>query len=240
MRYAILGDVHSNLPALEAVLADIDKQGAETILCVGDVVGYAADPKECLQIVRERAAAAVAGNHDCGTVDSVDMTYFNEDARDAIEWTKGRLSEEELSYLADLPLVAEFDELLLVHSTPYYPGDFAYIQTLYDAALAFSKMQQGICFVGHSHVPVIFAASNPIDFFLVQEFDIPKEEKVIVNVGSVGQPRDMDPRASYALLDTDKRTLYMRRLDYDINDAEQRIQTAGLPDTNGQRLHWGR
>ena len=240
MRYAVLGDVHSNLVALETVLEAAAKEGAETFVFVGDVIGYAANPKECLQIVRERAGAIVAGNHDWGAVGKVDLTYFNADARDAVEWTKAQLSAEELDVLAALPLTADFQGALLVHSTPYLPDMFNYIQTLYDAVLAFQKLPHSLAFVGHSHVPVVFVGSDPLDYFIVNEFELPADHKVIINVGSVGQPRDLDPRACYAIVDTELRTVSIRRVEYDIATTVARIQAAGLPETNAQRLFWGR
>lgn len=240
MRYAIIGDVHGNLHALEAVLADIDDQGADTFLCVGDVIGYAAHPKECTQIVRERAACVVAGNHDFGAVDKINLAYFNADARDAIEWTKEQLSEDDLAWLTDLPLVADFDSLTLVHSTPYSPEFFAYIQTLYDASLAFETLDRPLAFVGHSHVPIVFVDSDPVDYFLLAEFKVPEAHKMIVNVGSVGQPRDLDCRASYAILDTESRMVFLRRIDYDVSAAADAVLAADLPSTNAQRLLLGR
>jgi len=240
LRCAILGDIHGNLPALEAVVRAIKLEGVDTILCVGDLVGYAANPTECIQVIRERGCTVVAGNHDFGAVDRVDLSYFNADARDAIEWTRQQLPETERAYLAGLPLTGQLDSICLVHSTPYFPEEFAYIQTLYDASLAFSKLEQNIAFVGHTHVPVIFVNSDPLDYFLVSEFDVPNGHRVMVNVGSVGQPRDMDPRASYAVLDTDQRKIFMRRVKYDVEAAADRILKAGLPETNAQRLFWGR
>ncbi len=240
MRCAILGDIHGNLPALEAVLDAVKGEGIEAVLCVGDVVGYAADPKECIQIVRERAPFVVAGNHDCGAVGRMDLTYFNSDASDAIEWTREQLSEEERDYLAELPLTIQLEDVCLVHSSPHCPGEFSYIQTLYDASVAFGELDRGLAFIGHSHVPVIFVNSDPVDYLVAEEFDVPPGKKVIVNVGSVGQPRDLDPRASYVVLDTEQRKLFMRRVEYDIEAAAERIAAAGLPATNAQRLFWGR
>ena len=203
-------------------------------------MGYAARPRECLQAVRDRAECVVAGNHDYGAVEKINLVYFNADAREAIEWTDDQLSEDELDWLRELPLTAEFDGLLLVHSTPYSPEYFSYIQTLYDAALAFRKMEGRIAVVGHSHVPIVFVNSNPIDYFLLAEFAIPEHEKMIVNVGSVGQPRDLDYRASYAIIDTDSGQVLMQRVDYDVRAAAEAVLAADLPAVNAQRLFLGR
>jgi len=240
VRYAVIGDIHGNLPALEAVLADIRREGVDQILCVGDVVGYGANPRECLHVMMERECPVVAGNHDFGAVGRVDLTYFNADARDAIEWTREQLDQQERAYLSGLPLIVTLDDISLVHSTPYFPEDFPYIQTVYDAALAFGKLESRLAFVGHSHVPIIFVDSDPVDYFLVSEFDIPPGERVIVNVGSVGQPRDLDPRACYVILDTDLDRISVHRVQYNVKEAAARICAAGLPRTNAQRLAWGR
>jgi len=218
----------------------IKAEGVDTIVCVGDIVGYGANPRECVHVIRERGCSVVAGNHDFGAVGRVDLSYFNADARDAIQWTREQLAEDECAYLAELPLTVRFDSVCLVHSTPYVPEEFSYIQTLYDASLAFSRLEQNIAFVGHSHVPLIFVNSDPVDYFMVGEFDIPPGAKVMVNVGSVGQPRDLDPRASYVLWDTDLERLSMRRVKYDVKATADRILAAGLPETNARRLFWGR
>jgi len=240
LRLAILGDIHGNYPALEAVLAVIDAEGVDAIACVGDVVGYAAQPKECLQVIRERARCVVAGNHDYGTVGLMDLEYFNSDARDAVEWTKSQLSQEDMDYLAQLPLTAEFEGFLIVHSTPYLPQQFSYIQTIYDAELAFAELVQQVAFVGHSHVPVTFINTEALDYFQVTSFEVSADRKMIVNVGSVGQPRDLDPRAAFAILDTEARECVIHRVDYDIEAAALAILDAGLPRMNAYRLVRGR
>ena len=239
MRCAVIGDMHGNFHALEAVLGAIKNDGVDSMVCIGDVVGYASNPRECLQAVREQASCVVAGNHDFASADKLDMSYFNPKARDSIEWTKEQLSEEEVAYLAGLPLVAEFEGLFLVHSTPYRPEEFLYVEFPYDVALAFSSMEKQFAFVGHSHVPIVFVNSKPIEYVPQAEFELPDSEEVIVNVGSVGQPRDLDPRASYALLDTDLRRVFIRRVEYDVSAAADAILAQGLPAANAHRLFVG-
>jgi diadenosine tetraphosphatase ApaH/serine/threonine PP2A family protein phosphatase len=238
--YAVLGDVHGNLQALQGVLADAESAGAERVLCVGDIVGYGADPRECLLLLQELVAVAVAGNHDCAGSDRFSVDYFNADARDSIEWTREQLSEADRDYLGALPLVEVVDEITLVHSTPFSPEYFDYIQTLYDVQLAFDHVGTCICFVGHTHVPVMFLDASPIEFFLQPEFDLPADRKVIVNVGSVGQPRDLDPRACYVLYDSEEERVSVRRVDYDLHSASARMVEAGLPSTNAARIVLGR
>jgi len=240
LRVAVLADIHSNLHALETVLDVVDDLGADAIVCLGDIIGYAAHPKACLEIMRERAACAVGGNHDFGAIGRMDLSYFNSDARDAVEWTKDELSEEELKFLEELPLTAEFEGMFLVHSTPYFPEQFAYIQTIYDAELAFGELEQRIAFVGHSHVPLVFVNGDGIDYFQIAAFEVPPERRMIINVGSVGQPRDLDSRASFAIIDTATNEVSMERVEYDVEAAAESIIEAGLPKMNAYRLSRGR
>ena len=240
MRYAVLGDIHGNLQALNAVLDDMKDLGVESILCVGDVVGYGANPVECLQIMRERDVAIVAGNHDWAALGKVSVEYFNADARDSMEWTCGQLSRQDVDYLESMPLVEMRDCITLVHSNPFGPEYFDYIQTLYDVMLTFQHLETPIAFVGHSHVPVMFSESEPLDCFLVPRHQMEPGVRMVVNVGSVGQPRDLDPRASYTVYDEDERIIHMRRVEYDIHGAAEAIRAAGLPSTNAARLELGR
>ena len=239
MRYAVLGDIHSNLHALEVVLDHMDREGVDRVLCVGDIVGYGAGPEECVQIMREREALVVAGNHDWAVADRIDTTNFNAYARDSVDWTRQRLSDEELSYLAELPLVEQLENLTIVHSDLYSPEFFGYIQTLYDAALSFQQMKKPVCFLGHSHVPIVFYDGDPITYFCDSDFAVPNGVKAIVNVGSVGQPRDSDPRASYVIYDDQKRRILIRRVPYDTEAAAFSILDAGLPAANARRLMVG-
>ncbi len=240
MLYAVLGDIHGNLHAFEAVMADVDQAGVDCVLCVGDVVGYGAYPAECLQAVRDMEATVVAGNHDWATVGKIGLDYFNADARDSIEWTQEALGEGELEWLSGRELVWTLDDITLVHSTLFSPEYFDYMQTLYDVRLSFEHMESHIAFCGHSHVPVMFFDGDPVDCFLEREVDVPPDRRVIINVGSVGQPRDLDPRACYGIYDTDEQKVYMRRVEYDIHSASESIVAAGLPNTNAARLVLGR
>ncbi len=240
MLYAVLGDIHGNLHALEAVLDDLEEAGADRFVCVGDVVGYGADPNECVAVVRELDALTVAGNHDWAAVGKIGIDYFNADARDSIEWTRQTLGDPETEYLRERALVASLDDFTVVHSTLFSPEYFEYMQTLYDVRLSFEHLETGLCFCGHSHVPVMFLDTDPVDCFLETEFDLPEGQRAIVNVGSVGQPRDLDPRACYVLYDSDEGRVYLRRVEYDIHAASERIVEAGLPSTNAARLVLGR
>ena len=241
MRYGIIGDIHGNLTALKVVLEKLEEEEEiEDLLCVGDVVGYAAYPSECLEIIREKASAVVAGNHDWAVAGKLDTSCFNADARDSAKWTRNNLSDEDIKWLSDLPLVTTVDGITLTHSTLYSPEYFDYIQTRYQANLCFQHLDGKVAFYGHSHVPVIFVDDDPIEYFLRPQYTIPEVNKALVNVGSVGQPRDMDPRASYCVYDSDSATVYLKRVEYDIEEASEAIEEAGLPKANARRLEHGR
>ena len=240
MRYGIIGDIHSNLEALGTVLTALDTEDLDKTICVGDIVGYGACPSECLARIRELDIPSVAGNHDYAAVDKTSIEYFNPDARSATLWTREHLSSEDKDFLAALSLSMEFDDFVIAHGTLHSPELFDYIQTVYDAHLSFQILEKSICFLGHSHVPITFFDDDPISYFMELEIPLSESEKLLINVGSVGQPRDQDPRAAYAVYDTDEQVIWIRRLDYDIQSAAERILQAGLPKMNAERLAHGR
>jgi len=240
LRFAILGDIHSNYDALLAVLEEIENENVDGIYCVGDIVGYGAQPSECIAKIRELDIPTVAGNHDYGVVEKTSIEYFNPDARNAVLWTREVLSEDDKAYLAQLPLSADFSDFTLAHGTLHNPEAFDYIQTIYDAHLSFQTLRRGICFLGHSHVPITFFDDNPISYFMEPEILVEDGVKILINVGSVGQPRDQDPRAAYALYDIRQKKAWIKRVDYDIDSAAQKIRDAGLPPMNAERLALGR
>ena len=240
MRYGVIADIHGNLEALQAVLDQLDGAGVEQIICAGDIVGYGASPKECIRITRKRAAAVVAGNHDWAVAGKVDTNSFNGDAKDSVDWTRDHLSPDEIAYLGQLPLTVSMEDIALVHSSLCLPEYFGYIQTLYDAQLCFQELKESVAFVGHSHAPVTFLDGNPIEYFVKRRFTIPADRKSIINVGSVGQPRDMDYRACYVIFDSDTGEVTLNRVDYDRAAAVEAILDAELPVTNAYRLQLGR
>ncbi len=241
MRYAILGDIHSNLEALEAVLADLADARIDHYVCVGDVVGYGADPKPCLDRVRDLCDVIVAGNHDWAVAGTLSMEFFNEYAKAAIHWTRAQLDEDDIAWLRDLPLQADVDRrTLLVHSTVHDPPAFDYLLTSYDAHLSMRVLKKPLCFVGHSHIPITFMERGGLGFTFAETIDLTRVEKVIVNPGSVGQPRDENPLASYAIYDTVKRRVTLHRVAYDIATAAAKIEAAGLPQPLADRLHVGK
>ena len=238
--FAILGDVHANLDALEVVLADCREQGVTDFLCTGDVVGYNAAPHECLEIVRGLGCPVVMGNHDHYVSSQQNLDDFNPHAAAVIEWTRLQLSEDEIAYLAGLPFVATKTGISLVHATMDRPDDFGYVFDHLQAEAHFSHQVTPLCFHGHTHCPMIYEKQlSGVYRIDAQDFKLPIGRKYFINVGSVGQPRDGDPRASYVLYDPLSRVVRFRRLAYDVAAAQARIRAAGLPERLAQRLEVG-
>ena len=239
MRYAIISDLHSNIEALEAVRASIEKEDVDATVSLGDIVGYGADPVECISMLREMdPLVSLTGNHDHASIGLTNIDYFNQNARCAIVWTRENLGEEEIRYLGSLPMTGRIDGAVLVHSSLVDPGEWNYILTLGAAAGCFDLMDEDICFIGHSHNPIIFGEET---------YRIPEDGeelqlgggKHIVNDGSVGQPRDGDPRSRYVIYDSSRRTVAYRAVEYDIERAREKILEAGLPRALGDRLIFG-
>lgn len=239
MRYGVLGDIHSNIQALEAVLGRLDELKVEGYLCLGDLVGYGADPKPVLDRIRELDPVLVAGNHDWGVAGRLSLNYFNQQARAAIHWTRGALSAEDVAWLGSLEPYLENEEITLAHGTVHEPDRFDYLQTPYDAYLSFQALRTPTAFVGHSHIPVTFFDGTPVSYSVEERVEL-EDRRAILNVGSVGQPRDEDPRAAFGLYDSESRVIEIHRVAYDIDSAAQRIMDVGLPVILGDRLHIGR
>ena len=243
MRVAVLSEIHSNRAALEAVLADAAAAGAEDFWCLGDTVGYGPQPRECLALVREWCSLTLAGNHDLGSTGAVSIVDFNAYAAAANRWTGKMLTADERDFIDSLPSQLTWKEVTLTHGSPRDPV-WEYVVSAPVAEANFERFPTPYCFVGHSHLP--FHCREPEDgqqarlyrFAEEQEVDL-TEGRFIVNPGSVGQPRDGDSRASYALFDTDRGSVVARRVAYDIEDTQQRIRYAGLPEHLAVRLAGG-
>ena len=243
MRFAILGDIHSNLEAFNAVLEDLDKIGVDKIFCIGDIVGYGADPIECINVARERFESAVIGNYDLAAIGRLGLDGFDDAAAKALVWTQGMLGADEKDFLSELPLIDVYQDMVFTHSNLYDPDGFYYIENKAQIMRNFDFQEdKTICFIGHSHVPFIALSDNIIgEAFLCksEEIYIEQSKRYLVDVGSVGQPRDGDPRATYVVYDQDKSTLRIERVDYDIDKASTKIALAGLPAELGMRLFQG-
>ena len=237
MRYAILSDIHGNLEALHAVLAHADSH-ADAVLVLGDVVGYGADPQACLERVAERADAVVAGNHEHGVVGMLDLEWFNDRARLALEWTRGQLDDDHLAWLRTRPLTVEIDDATLVHASPDQPAEWDYLLSAEDGFDVFGAFATRLCFVGHSHRPGAWSvgSSGRAHEPGAREIELEAGRRYVINVGSVGQPRDHDPRASYALWDLDARRVTIERVPYDRVTARRKILSADLPRFLADRL----
>lgn len=237
MRYGIFSDVHANVEALNTVLDAYQKEHIDTLLCVGDIVGYGANPKECIQIIRDRAIVTVAGNHDWAVTGKFGIGFFNPYAKEAVLWTKRALDDSEYSYLDSLALTYRKDNFFLVHGTPIRPQDFYYMSSMEEAQISFQHMDGAVCLVGHTHRPLVFIKENDsIAYSESSTISIKQDKTYIINVGSVGQPRDRDPRACFSVYDTDKKTVEIKRIPYDVMSAQQKILHAGMPSFLAMRL----
>jgi diadenosine tetraphosphatase ApaH/serine/threonine PP2A family protein phosphatase len=240
MLHAIVSDIHGNLEALEAVLEDIARHRPASIVCLGDFVGYGASPNECIDRLRPMIEHAVVGNHDLAACGKLKLTYFNSNAALAARWTETALTPENLQYLRDLPFSVRWLDTLLVHASPAQPEDWHYVLSPVEAQMEMDAYAEAVCFIGHSHYPGTFDRLNEhVRYSRGPEVQLEKGHRYLVNVGSVGQPRDGDPRAAYLLYDDLERLLRHVRIDYDIAGAMRRILAAGLPRFLAERLQWG-
>lgn len=240
MRYGVFADVHSNLEAWEVVARALSEEKIDRYICVGDIVGYGADPEECIKRVRALDPVVVGGNHDWAAIGKTDITYFNPYAREAVLWTQEKLNKKDKDYLSSLGLIEEVEDFTVVHGTLDEPQEFKYIQDLDSAWSSFELLEKSILFVGHSHVPFILAKDGEIEYISSREAKLESGKKYLINVGSVGQPRDGDPRACYVVYDTEAKMIEIKRLDYDIKGAQAKIMEAGLPRILAERLSVGR
>lgn len=244
MRYGILGDIHSNPSALDAVVEAIRREGVDRFVSVGDLVGYGAEPNGVVERVRELDPLVVAGNHDRAAVGSLEPDDFNPFAKAAIFWTRSVLRESNRSYLSSLPLTVEDPEITVAHGTVDRPELFQYVDAPPDALPSLDRMRTAVAFIGHSHVPVAFLVrrGDPGGLWCdirPTEIDLRGVDRALVNVGSVGQPRDRDPRAAYAVYDSEARRVWIRRVAYDTEREADRILRAGLPRYLAERLRVG-
>ncbi len=225
------------------MLADLARLGAERLICLGDLVGYGADPGPVVDTLAGRDAVVVAGNHDHASVGLMDLAWFNPYARRAAEWTAERLSASQARYLTGLPLMLEHAGAMLVHASPRSPAEWSYIVSAEDGAEALPSIGTRLCFIGHSHLPAVWI-ERPSGRLVFQRgagrVALEPGDRYLINVGSVGQPRDGQPQAAYAVWDLEARAVEIRRLPYDYEETRRRIYAAGLPRVLGDRLLRGR
>ncbi len=240
MKIALFGDIHANYEALEAVLVDANEQGCQDHVCLGDIVGYNADPSLCLEKIRELGCPVVKGNHDEDASGQHSLEMMNPVAAEALEWTREQLSAEQREWLARVRMVRQIHDFTIVHSTLDQPNSWNYVTNKFDAMSNFSYQFTQVCFHGHTHVPRVFIRSAKVQEVKADEVEIEPGMKYFINAGSVGQPRDGDWRASYCIFDTKTNTVKFRRLEYDIKTAQRKIIEAGLPELLATRLAEGR
>ncbi|HOE94953.1 MAG TPA: metallophosphoesterase family protein [Candidatus Sumerlaeota bacterium] len=242
-RIAVFSDIHGNLHALRAVLDDIDRLGLRDLVCCGDVVGYGAFPNACCDILRERGIPTLAGNHDHAAIGMTDVSFFNEIARAAVQWTADELTDENRHWLRERPYTYCLDpDFFFVHASPLKPEQWGYVLTFGDARLGFNEFTQRCCFIGHSHQPAIVIQQGA-DLSCPDEnqpvIRIRTGERYLINVGSVGQPRDHNPQACYVVADLDEGRISYHRVPYDIEAAQQAIVEGGLPQVLAERIAFG-
>jgi len=242
MRYGIFSDIHSNYEALSSVLAAMETHGVERRVCLGDAVGYGANANECVQLIREKSDVTLLGNHDSVALGRESSENFNYYARKAIEWTKENLTENSRNFLDKLPYVVDEPPLSFVHASPRSPVDWYYITSFDDAIDAFSFFSERICFVGHTHIPSIVVMENEQSFWVSETLShkLLANQRVLVNVGSVGQPRDRIPLASWCLCDTKDMTVEIVRVPYDIAKTQESMRRLDFAEFLINRLAEGR
>ncbi len=251
MIIGILSDIHSNLEALEKSLSILSSKKIDEIFCLGDIVGYGANPKECLKLIRENAKYFVIGNHDQVAYDLLNISDFSRYAAEAALWTHKILSSDERDFFRSLSYRFVFQDILFVHASPYKPENWYYITSVQEATFNFKHFENKICFIGHSHIPDVFTSAdkkkslNPLNNIINKDYTsnlylLSREERYIINVGSVGQPRDLDRRLSFGIFDTENFTYENIRAEYDVKTAAAKIYAANLPRYLGDRLSLGK
>ena len=240
MRFAIFSDIHANLEALEAVLADARQRKCTHFVCLGDVVGYNANPHECLERVRELDCPTVKGNHDEQASVSRFPTDFNQLAERAIKWTRDKLTEKDKQWLRDLPFQKQVRDFTIVHATLDTPAQWGYVFSNLDAAASLTYQHTTVCFFGHTHVPMVFIRDDGVRRERIEHIRIELTKKYFINMGSVGQPRDGNWRAAYCTYDVENNLVEQLRVKYDLAIAQKKIIKAGLPRLLAERLASGR
>lgn len=240
MRIALFGDIHSNLEALQSVLADAEMQECTHRICLGDIVGYSADPVACIETVRALNCPVIKGNHDEQAAMSGRFTGFTELADAAIRWTRGQLSDHDKEWLRSLRLQRVIRDFTVVHATLDTPHKWSYIFTPGDAAASFTYQHTPVCFYGHTHEPVLFSSGVAVKKQNFEQIRLKPGRKHMINIGSVGQPRDGDWRAAYVIYNPETMEVELRRIPYDIENTQRKIADAGLPPELAERLALGK
>ncbi|MEI8062771.1 MAG: metallophosphoesterase family protein [Verrucomicrobiota bacterium] len=241
MKFAVLSDIHSNLEALQVVLDNAQKQKCTHFVCLGDIVGYGANPSECLELIRQLDCPTVMGNHDEYCAAEVDLNGFNPLAAEAVKWTRNQLTEDQRTWLRTLKYTRQVHGFTIVHSTLDLPEKWAYVFDKLAAGASFNYQRTQVCFNGHTHVPVGFVRGpNGVQAGLYTRIKLEVGRKYFLNVGSIGQPRDRQTASSYVTFDLRENIIELHRLEYDVATTQKKIRAAGLPPSLADRLQLGR
>jgi predicted phosphodiesterase len=233
MKIAIISDIHGNLEALTQALTYLDENNITEIYCLGDIVGYGPNPNECVELIIQKCQHVIIGNHDHAAIGLTSTEYFNDFAKIATAWTANALTEKNKSYLSSLDFTYQTDDYLLVHATPSQPSLWHYILSEADAQHEFNHFEQRLCFIGHSHFPIVFHKQG---YTREENLKLAKRNKYIINVGSIGQPRDGNPNTCFCVYNSETNKLEYIRLEYDILTTREKIVKAGLPIFLADRL----
>jgi diadenosine tetraphosphatase ApaH/serine/threonine PP2A family protein phosphatase len=246
MRLGVFGDIHNNYEALKACYDFLKTKGCEKIVCTGDIVGYCASPKECIDFVREKEIPSVKGNHDYYTTLTEKKWNIQPYAEVVIKWMQDTLDPDDIQWLRDLPFTLEVDGIQIVHASLETPdgSSWPYILNPQTAIFHFFMQKSQFCFYGHTHIPLLFTNNRgQVIYELLTSRRFPQmgsNAKYLLNPGSVGQPRDFNSRASVAIMETESNDVELHRVDYDIATAQKKILDAGLPENLAERLSSGR
>ena len=236
MNLAIISDIHANREALDAVMDSIKKRSADRIICLGDIVNYGIDFDYCINVVKERVDGSLLGNHDSAIIGNDPLWNMNPEAQKSARWTMEQISEENKEFLSNLEIKHSENNMVFVHGTPGFPERWNYITSWFDAENQFDNFDERFCFIGHSHVPALYNQQEKGERYREGLHNLGPGNKFIINVGSVGQPRDKDPRACYVLLNEKMGTIEFVRVSYDVIKASQKIAAIGVSDFNAKRI----
>ncbi|MBC8184580.1 metallophosphoesterase family protein [candidate division KSB1 bacterium] len=242
MRYAIISDIHSNLEALTSVLEQIEKEQVDKTYCLGDIVGYGPNPNECIELIRKNCDMILTGNHDYACVEPSELVYFNRFATQAVNWTIDQITKENLRFLSNFTFKKILNNIIYTHANPHTPETWEYILSIDEAIFNFSQFTEHICFIGHSHQPITYIEDEKQKYTFDEEREIALQPncRYIINVGSVGQPRDNNPASAFGVFDTSTETYELIRTGYNVEKTHKKMIEAGLPEFLADRLLTGR
>ena len=242
MKFAFFSDVHANLTALKAAILDFRTEKIDRIFFLGDAVGYGPNPNQCAELIDEVSEVKLMGNHDYAALGLMETDYFNQYAAESMNWTINSLSKKTIEILSDFEISAEIDKFMLVHASPKEPQQWHYILGMDDVEENFSHFDKQVCLVGHTHRPFIIYTAEDGNCMISHkdEEKILDDRRYLINIGSIGQPRDSDPRSCYAIYDSDTAIIRLKRVAYDLGETQQQMVKLGLPEYLIERLAVGR